>query len=64
MTVLDFCNWVNGTLLPMVREHHQNIPSNISISTACRWLHKLGFKPSSSRKGVYIDGHERDDVVE
>ena len=64
MTVFDFCSWVNGTLLPMVREHHQNIPSNISASTACRWLHKLGFKPSSTRKGVYIDGHERDDVVE
>ena len=64
MVVFDFCNWVNGTLLPMVREHHPNIPPNVSMRTACRWLHKLGFKPSSTRKGVYIDGHERDDVIE
>ena len=63
MIVFDFCNWVNGTLLPMVRTHHPNIPSSVSNRTACRWLHKLGFKPSSTRKGVYIDGHERDDVV-
>ena len=28
-----------------------------------RWLHHLGFKPVRHRKGVYIDGHERDDVV-
>ena len=30
---------------------------------AVRWLHHLGFKPVSYRKGVYIDGHEREDVV-
>ena len=54
MVVFDFCNWVNGTLLPMVREHHPNIPPNVSMHTACRWLHKLGFKPSSTRKGVCI----------
>ena len=63
MVVFDFCNWVNGTLLPMVRTHHPNIPSSVSNHTVCLWLHKLGFKPSSTRKGVYIDGHERDDVV-
>ena len=43
MVVFDFCNWVNGTLLPMVREHHLNIPSNVSMCIACWWLHKLGF---------------------
>ena len=64
MTSLDFCNWANGTLLPSVREHHPDIPAKISLNTACRWLHKLGFLPSSTRKGVYIDGHERSDVVE
>ena len=64
MTALDFCNWANGTLLPLVREHHPSIPAKISLTTGCRWLHKLGFQPSSTRKGVYIDGHERNDVVE
>ncbi|RPA79191.1 hypothetical protein BJ508DRAFT_363381 [Ascobolus immersus RN42] len=29
-----------------------------------RWLHKLGYSWKDIRKGVYIDGHEREDVVE
>ena len=29
-----------------------------------RWLHKLGFHRSSHHKGVYFDGHKRDDVVQ
>ena len=33
------------------------------MRTAIRWLHHLGFKPVSHRKGVYIDGHEREDVI-
>ena len=64
MVASDFSEWVNSNLLPIVREHHPNIPGNISARTAQRWLHKLGFDPSSTRKGVYIDGHERSDVVE
>ena len=40
-----------------------NFPSTISIRTAIRWLHHLGFKPVSHKKGIYIDGHEQDDVV-
>ena len=47
-----------------MREHHPNIPGSISVRMAQRWLHKLGFDPCSTRKGVYIDGHERSDVVE
>ena len=50
-----------------MREKHPSIPDTISIrtgKTARRWLHKLGFDPCSTRKGVYIDGHERSDVVE
>ena len=47
----------------MVKEHHSNIPSKVSACTACRWLYKLGFRPSSTIKGVYIDGHERGNVV-
>ena len=31
--------------------------------TATRWLHCLGFRPTSHKKGAYVDGHERDDVV-
>jgi hypothetical protein len=35
-----------------------------STRTAIRWLNKLGFLHSKFTKGVYVDGHERDDVVE
>ena len=38
---------------------------NISLlGTMSNWLHICGFKVSESKKGIYYDGHERDDVVE
>ena len=36
----------------------------ISLRTAQRWLIKLGWHHSQIKKGVYMDGHERADVVE
>ena len=35
----------------------------VSVNTARRWLHHLGFHQCDYQKGVYFDGHERDDVV-
>ncbi|TFK29060.1 hypothetical protein FA15DRAFT_678128 [Coprinopsis marcescibilis] len=35
----------------------------ITERCAVRWLHKLGYKLSQVKKGMYIDGHERKDVV-
>jgi len=35
---------------------------DIVDDTAHRWLHKLGFNQKRYGKGVYFDGHERDDV--
>jgi len=35
----------------------------ISESTACRWLTKLGYELKEMKKGIYVDGHEREDVV-
>jgi len=35
----------------------------ISESTARRWLAKLGYELKEVKKGVYVDGHEREDVV-
>ena len=64
MTAADFCAWVNSDLLPKVLENHPSAPANISIWTAKRWLHKLSFEQVSSKKGIYIDGHEQADVVE
>ncbi|KZT23214.1 hypothetical protein NEOLEDRAFT_1069814, partial [Neolentinus lepideus HHB14362 ss-1] len=33
-------------------------------SAARRWLHKLGYGLHEAKKGLYVDGHERDDVVQ
>jgi len=38
--------------------------SGLSLRTARRWLYKLGWRRSELKKGVYMDGHERPDVVE
>ncbi|KEP45695.1 hypothetical protein V565_249150, partial [Rhizoctonia solani 123E] len=51
-------NEVNGTIFPTL-----GISKHISESTALRWIWKLGYKPTSYSKGVYMDGHERSDVV-
>ncbi|KZP16947.1 hypothetical protein FIBSPDRAFT_678054, partial [Athelia psychrophila] len=37
--------------------------SPLSECTARRWLIKLGWCRTVVRKGVYMDGHERSDVV-
>ena len=64
LTAAGFCEWLNTKLLPLVGNHHPEAPKKVSTTTATRWLHKLGFSPSSTKKGVYIDGHERQDVVD
>ncbi|KAI2495979.1 hypothetical protein MHU86_18546 [Fragilaria crotonensis] len=48
------------TLEMFLKEHGI---SNFSIPTCWRWLHQLGFTYNIQRKGYYVDGHERDDVV-
>ena len=58
-----FCSWLNNELLPLVRQHHSSFQLEVSVPTATRWLHKLGFSPTSTKIGIYIDGHERADVV-
>ena len=36
---------------------------DISVSTAVNWLHILGFACGVMKKHIYVDGHEREDVV-
>ena len=38
------------------------IEKTITTPTAARWLCKLGFKYKEYRKGIYNDGHERENV--
>ena len=63
MTAMMFSSWVNTELLP-----HSDLPpgcpQQIVERTAVNWLHEIGFHPQSHKKDIYIDGHERDDVVE
>ena len=43
-----------------INENHE---IDVSVDTARRWLHHLGFHQCDHQKGVCFDGHERDDVV-
>ena len=35
----------------------------MSLTTTWRWMRLLGFNNDTKKKGFYVDGHERDDVV-
>jgi hypothetical protein len=39
------------------------LKTTISDATAKRWMHKLGYQWVKKHRGLYVDGHERDDVV-
>ncbi|KAJ6498232.1 hypothetical protein DFH09DRAFT_336542 [Mycena vulgaris] len=51
--------YVNDFLLPELK-----VDKTICESTAVQWLKKMGFALCRVQKGVYVDGHERKDVVE
>jgi hypothetical protein len=54
LTQKVFSEWVNS-----------NIPTvHISTRTASKWLHQLGYHCRETSKGIYVDGHERPDVVQ
>ena len=52
LTLTDFISWV-------VKEWEVDV----SPETARRWLHQMGFSYRQFSKGIYFDGHEREDVV-
>lgn len=43
---------------------HLKVGRGVSISTARRWMRREGFRFLSYKKGLYYDGHDRDDVVD
>ena len=51
MTASSFCQWVNETLL-LQHDLSADLPRQISLCTATRWLHQLGFRPQSHKKGA------------
>lgn len=68
-SVKDFRRYVNTTyasqLKVLKRTGHrtEKTAGKIGWETARRWLHELGFEVKTSRSGLYVDGHEREDVV-
>ncbi|KDQ33601.1 hypothetical protein PLEOSDRAFT_164326 [Pleurotus ostreatus PC15] len=52
---------LNEEILPAL---HVTTKKPLCERTARRWLVKLGYRRTTVRKGVYMDGHERDDVKE
>lgn len=63
MTAAAFREYVNSELLPAT-DLPPGCPHQIKERTAIKWLHELGFRPQLHKKGIYIDGHERADVVD
>lgn len=61
ITPTKFMHALNTTILPTLGM----LPNKpLCERTARRWLVKLGWMRTVLRKGVYMDGHERADVVE
>ena len=54
------CCWINEELLP----NEIIEPGHVSVETARKCVHELGFEVLSADRGMFFDGHERDDVVE
>ena len=55
------CSWINNELLPEVVGSEVR---SISVRRVRDLMNSLGYKYGVWKKGVYIDGHEREDVVE
>ena len=61
VTPKRFSHMLNERILPSLG---YQLKSNLSERTARQWLVRLGWRNKLLRKGVYMDGHERQDVVE
>ena len=61
LTVGKFCQWVNEDLLNTALE--PGFPRQIALETARKWMHEVGFTVVAKKKGTFVNGHERDDVV-
>jgi hypothetical protein len=61
VTPKKFQEALNATIIPTLLI---NLKQPLSERTAHQWLVKLGWRRSVLRKGVYMDGHERNDVVD
>ena len=60
VTPRRFQDALNNQILPAL---NIELKKPLCERTARRWLIKLGWRMTRIRKGVYLDGHEREDVV-
>jgi hypothetical protein len=59
ITPRTFCQHINDIILPAL-----GIQGSIVESTAQRWLKfRLGYQCKEAKRGIYIDGYERPDVI-
>jgi hypothetical protein len=75
LTSFSLANWINN--ISIANKNYQaeeptqhdelnenaNCLIHISPSTAQRWMNHLGFHFGEVKKGIYVDGHERSEVV-
>jgi hypothetical protein len=57
----EFKAYIDKELLPA---YNNGKPGNVSLRSIRTYVHKWGFKFRENSKGIYVDGHERHDVVE
>ncbi len=53
----------NLTLQDVITWLKEKYEVDVCKTTVCAWLHEMGFSYEQHTKGVYFEGHERDDVV-
>jgi hypothetical protein len=55
-----FVDWIKAELHTKIDRADAVV---LSERTAIRWMHRLNYKRLPYQQGMYVDGHERDDVV-
>lgn len=55
------CQWINESLFVEITGF---VGPTISERTVRRWMNTIGYKYGMWKKGIFIDGHERADVIE
>ena len=61
VTAAAICQWANNDLLPNSTLEPGYL-RRVSVETARKWLHNLGFDVHHMSKWAFIDGNERTDV--
>jgi hypothetical protein len=63
ITAKDVCNIITSLEMQVLLKECGVLKTSISKRAACEWLEKLSWQYGVQRKGMYINGHERGDVV-